>query len=87
MNITVLIISDKILYNELFIIGKVCSLNPLEKFIFEMINGIIKTKPWSFIDAAIATAKLPKIALMLFEIPFFIDKRLNNKHIVEKNII
>ena len=56
------------------------------KFKLEIINGKIKTNPCSFIEAAIATKKPPKIMQSLFEISF-LDKILKNKHVVENIII
>ena len=56
-----------------------------KKVKFEKINGTIKTNPWILTEAAKATVKLPIILLRLLESPL-IDRRLKNKHIIEKII-
>ncbi len=78
-------IINMVLIVELLIEKKLNSEPFWKKFKFEKINGTIKTNPWSLTEAAKATVKLPIIMLRLFESPL-IDKRLKNKHMVEKII-
>ena len=68
------------------LIDKLLNSTPFWKKIkFEKISGTIKTNPWILIEAAKAIVKLPIIMLSLLECPL-IDKRLKNKHMIEKII-
>ena len=78
-------IINRVLIIDLLIEKKSNSEPFWKKVKFEKINGKIKTNPWILTEAAKATVKLPIIMRRLFEGPL-IDKRLKNKHMVEKII-